>query len=311
MASTKPATFLEGWRLLLRHPSLFFWVYLVNLVLAWIGTRGFARRIGAVLNHSLIADRLVYGFDLGVVTSLRALPGSAFGSPATGLLGPSFVFTVFLLFITGGLLVTYYNDAPLSIGPFFEACGHYFWRFVRLMISFAVLLVPLLILAGLGLRLFGRIDDRAVSPFTAVIFMGVALAGIVVLLMCVRLWFDMAQVIAVAEDEPRMRKALRRAAGLLRQNFGSLFWLYFRISLLGWIGFGAGVRIWMSHIRPESINTAILLGQLSILIWLGTRLWQRASEARWYRLYWDAQTAESPAPATVVSSAVFGTPAES
>jgi hypothetical protein len=311
MASPKPAAFLGGWRLLLRHPSLLCWVYFVNLALAWISSGGFTRRIGAALNHSLIADRVVYGFDLGVITSLRALPGSPFDSLATGLLGPSFVFTVFLLFITGGLLVIYSNDAPLSIGPFFEACGHYFWRFVRLMIFFAVVVVPELILAGLALRLFDRVNDRAVSPFTAFIFLAVALIVIVALLMSVRLWFDMAQVIAVAEDEPRMRKALNRAAGLLRQNFGSLFWLYLRISLVGWIGFGAGVHIWMSHIRPESINTAILLGQVSILIWLATRLWQRASEARWYREYLNARKAGSPAPAKVVSAAVFGSPAES
>ncbi len=311
MASTKPATFLEGLRLLLRHPNPFFWVYIVNLVLAWISSRGFAGRVGTVLNHSVIADRLVYGFDLGVIASLRALPGSPFGSPATGLLGPSFVFTIFLLFVTGGLLVTYFNDAPLSSGPFFEACGHYFWRFARLMAFFAVVLVPLLILAGLALRQFDPINDRATSPFAGVIFLAAALIVIVALMMCARLWFDMAQVIAVAEDEPRMRKALRRAAGLLRQNFVSLFWLYLRISLVGWIGFGAGVHIWMSHIRPESIKQAILLGQLSILIWLGTRLWQRAGEARWYRLYSDARKAESAAPATVVSPAVFGAPAES
>jgi len=109
----------------------------------------------------------------------------------------------------------------------------------------------------------------------------------------------MAQVIAVAEDEKKMRRALRLSAGLLRRHFGSLFWLYFRVSLIAWIIFGVGVRIWMHHLPPESTGVAVVLGQLIILSWIGTRLWQRASEALWYRKYQEAivvPAAYSPAP---------------
>ena len=146
-----------------------------------------------------------------------------------------------------------------------------------------VVLIPIFILSGITYRIYGRIDKQSISPLPAVHFFEAAAVVILLLLICIRLWFDMAQVIAVAEDERRMHKALRRAAGLLRHNFGSLFWLYFRVSLIAWIVFAVGVHIWMEHLRPESILAPFLLSQFLIIFWQGCRLWQRASECIWYR----------------------------
>jgi hypothetical protein len=111
----------------------------------------------------------------------------------------------------------------------------------------------------------------------------------------------MAQVIAVAEDERRMRKALRRAATLMRHNFGSLFWLYFRVSLIAWIVFAAGLHVWMTHLNPASILAPFLLSQFLIIFWQGCRLWQRTSECLWYREHQRAiavsAEADEPSPA--------------
>jgi hypothetical protein len=127
---------------------------------------------------------------------------------------------------------------------------------------------------------------------------------VVFLLMVVRLWFDMAQVIAVAEDEKRMHKAIRLAAVLVAKNFVSLFWLYFRISFIGWLLFAAGLHIWMISLPPTSTVLAFILSQLMILVWVGTRMWQRASEALWYRDYRATQEAMqpvwTPAPTPVI-----------
>jgi hypothetical protein len=50
----------------------------------------------------------------------------------------------------------------------------------------------------------------------------------------------------------------------------------------------------MFQLSPQSNVAAFLVSQLMILIWIGTRLWQRASEAIWYR---DYQANHAPAPA--------------
>src|SRR6202041_688287 len=121
-----------------------------------------------------------------------------------------------------------------------------------------------------------------------------------------RLWFDIAQVIEVAEDESRMHRALRHAASLLAHNFGSLLWLYLRISLLAWIVFGLGMYLWMFCLSPLSPTAAFLLTQLMLVFWIAARLWQRASEALWYRQYQAASVTElaynptpSPQPAPI------------
>jgi hypothetical protein len=209
-----------------------------------------------------------------------------------------------MIFSTGGILATYVFDTKPTTTAFFEACGHHFWRFVRLLVYLALAFVPLGILIAICSAIHNSIDDKLNSPYPAAYFSGASLLLILLLVMVLRLWFDLAQVIAVADDETRMHRALRRAASLLKHNFGSLFWLYLRISLLAWIFCGLGLYLWMYQLSPLSITTAFLLTQLMLIFWIATRLWQRASEALWYRQYQAAMVPEpaypaSPAPAPV------------
>ena len=139
-----------------------------------------------------------------------------------------------MIFATGGILATYYSGQRLHAGGFFEACGHHFWRFVRLTIYLLIVLIPVFILGGIAYHVYDRIDKQSISPMSAVHFFEAAVV-VLFFLICIRVWFDMAQVIAVAEDERRMHKALRRSAALLRHNFFSLYWLYLRVSLIAWI----------------------------------------------------------------------------
>jgi hypothetical protein len=283
MEGAKPKTFFAGAAIVWRHQRLLWLVYAANLLLAFVGTRGAVARTGEILNHSLVAERLVHEFDLGAYGELALHPSLPFSASRPIMLYSSILFALFMLFATGGVLAAYYEDRRVTAGNFFQACGEHFWRFLRLMIGFAIALIPVGILIRLAGFLYRRVDRQSISPFPAVHIVEVAAVIIVLLMMCLRLWFDMAQVIAVAEGETKMRRALKSSARLLRHNFGSLFWLYLRISLLGWVGFWLGLRVWMEHLRPEAIGRAFLVSQAMIVFWLATRLWQRASEALWYR----------------------------
>jgi hypothetical protein len=251
----------------------------------------------------LAAGQLVNGFNLGALGSLAANPESPFGGSISASLSAAILFTVFMIFATGGILATYYSGQRLHAGAFFEACGHHFWRFVRLTIYLLIALIPVFILGEITHRVHDRIDKQSISPMRAVHFLEVAVVVFLLLLICIRVWFDMAQVIAVAEDERRIRKALRRSATLLRHNFLSLYWLYLRVSLIAWIIFAIGLHIWMTHLRPESILAPFLLSQFLIIFWQGCRLWQRASEAIWYREHQRAIAVATPSyePLPVIS----------
>ena len=310
MADATPRTFFSGASLVWGRQRVLWLIYVVNFALVYFATRGTNERIAAILNHSLAAGQLVKGFNLGALGSLAANPESPFGGSISASLSGAMLFTVFMIFATGGILATYYSGQRLHAGAFFEACGHHFWRFVRLTIYLLIALIPVSILAEITHRVYDGIDKQSLSPMRAVHFLEVAVVVILLLLICIRLWFDMAQVIAVAEDERRIRKALRRSATLMRHNFLSLYWLYLRVSLVSWIVFAIGLHIWMTHLRPESIFAPFLLSQFLIISWQGCRLWQRASECIWYREHQRAEAVATPAyePPPVSSQQLFAAP---
>ena len=310
MANATPRTFFSGASLVWSRQRVLWMVYAVNFVLAYVATRGTNERIAGILDHSLAADQLVHGFNLGAFGSLAMNPEFPFGGSISASLLGAILFTVFMIFATGGILATYYSGQRLRAGAFFEACGHHFWRFVRLTICLLIVLIPVFILGGIAHHVYDRINKQSISPMPAVHFVESAAVLLLLLLICIRVWFDMAQVIAVAEDERRMHKALRRAASLLGRNFFSLYWLYLRVSLIAWIVFAVGLHIWMTHLRPESILAPFLLSQFLIIFWQACRLWQRASECIWYREHQRAMAVLAPTydPAPVIPQEALAAP---
>jgi hypothetical protein len=300
MSTARPKTFAAGAALVWRWQRIAWWIFVVNLVLARFATRGMVEHAAPVLNHSVASERLVNGFDVLALLELVIQPDSPLQAPGPAFFHYSVIFAIFMIFATGGILATYVFDARPTASAFFEACGHHFWRFIRLLIYMLLTFIPVGILVAICGEVYSRIEANSDSPYSSFYFLLAATSVILLLLMLLRLWFDLAQVIAVADDETRMHRTLRRAASLLWHNFGSLFWLYLRISLLAWIFSALGVYLWMNHLGPQSTTAAFLLAQAIVVFWTGTRLWQRASEALWYREYQATSVTEpavSPPPA--------------
>ena len=80
-----------------------------------------------------------------------------------------------------------------------------------------------------------------------------------------------------------MGRALVHALRLTLANFTALFWIYLRISLIAWAFSAAALWGWIKLVRPDWIGVSFLLGQTVLLVWLGTRLGQRASGTLWYQ----------------------------
>ena len=288
----RPKTFASGAALVWRWQRILWWIFIINLVLAFWATKGMAERADGALSHSVASGRLVNGFDLFSLAEFAGQPDTPLEQPGPAVFHYSVIFAIFMLFAAGGILATYVFDAKPTTTAFFEACGHHFWRFFRLVIYLLLAFIPIGVLAAICQSVRNRIDAASNSPYAADFFFIAASLIILLLTMILRLWFDMAQVIAVAEDETRMHRALRHAASLLAHNFGSLYWLYLRISLLAWIVVGLGMYLWMFRLSPLSTTAAFLLTQLMLVFWIAARLWQRAFEALWYRHYQAASVTE-------------------
>lgn len=277
--------------LLWRRQYLLWWIFAVNFALAALGAIPAAVHLAGVLGNSLAGQRLVTQFDLGVFLELMMKPQVSGG--ASLALFP-LIFFVFMLLAEGGVLLSYREDRKFRAGEFFGAGGRYFWRFARMMICLMVILIPLLLIWRAVYDWSGRLASDSPNPLAG-FHVEVIGGGIFVLvLLAVRLWFDMAQVRIVAEDERSAVRALRWALGTTARHFGSLYWLFLRISVAAWIEMGLLFWIWMNHVPHEHMGLSFLVAQISLLLWLAARLWQRAGETIWYRRRIDAEAVVSP-----------------
>jgi hypothetical protein len=272
-----------GWRLVWQTQRVLWWIYAVNLVLGFLSATAFALKLRSVLDHSQAAQHLYQGFDLAYFAELVANPGVQMSARPASALGFAAVFFVFMLFATGGILDTYVRNRALVPGEFFQACGAFFWRFVRLLLWLMLFVVPL----GLLVREITR-WSRHVSGHFAPEQLGfavqvVGLGFVLLVLAIVRLWFDMAQVRAVIEDERRMACNLGRAFRLILVNFTELFWMYLRPSLLAWSGTALAIGFWIKLTAPHHTGFSFLVGQFIAVLWVLARLWQRASQVIWYQ----------------------------
>jgi hypothetical protein len=296
MAQQNSGAFWGGAGLVWRRQHIVWWIFVVNFVLAFFSIHGVLPRTGAILDHSLAAHRLVNGFDLGALGELQLRPGVSPLDVSPAAEAYSLVFFVFMLFMTGGFLEVYSRDIRLTTSEYFEACGAFFWRFFRLMIFLLLCLIPIGISRHILRAIANHIGDNAVSAMTGVWCQIVAGIVILLLILILRLWFDMAEIYCVAQNERRMRRALRTAWRVTFGNFGDLFRLFLSIAIIGCIGFGMGLWLWMYVLPPTAIKAEFFLGQLMILWWLSTRLWQRSGETIWYQRHL-AHAAEAAAPA--------------
>lgn len=269
----------EGARRVWGRQRIVWWIFTVNLILAFASAMPLAHPIGDVTDHSLAARRLVNGFDWGAYSELLSTPDLNFESRIPGSGSAVVVFFIFMLFMTGGILASYANEYSLSTREFFANCGAFFWRSVRLFFFMAIVLTPIVIGGRALLHQAGKAVNDAAAEKTGYWFALFTILLTLFLMMAVRLWFDMAQVRVVVEDESAMARSCLQAFKVTFSNFGSLLWIYFRISLLAWLALAVGLWLWIRL----SGGVAIIMLEGVLLCWVATRMWQRASEVAWYQ----------------------------
>lgn len=277
-------TVSTGWKLVIRHHRILWWVFFVNLMVGVLASVGPRLLFGKVLDNSMNSARLVDGFDLTAFFALLMKPEISLGPLVAGSLVLAGLFMLFMLFISGGILVTYREDRKLSTAEFFEASGAYFWRMVRLMLMSLVPFVIINIAWTLVSSLSSKLSSDA--PQEKLGFWVQVISGFVLLLvfLLVRLWFDVAQVRAVAQDERGMFHNLMRTFRVAKGAIWSLLWMYFRISLLAWGAIIFGGWAW-ANLPSRATMLTILVLEGILLLQFFARLWQKASCIAWYHQY--------------------------
>jgi hypothetical protein len=187
----------------------------------------------------------------------------------------------YLLFLDGGIFSVYLEDRKLSRAEFFENCGLYFWRMLRLAIYS---LVPFAVLAAIHQPISNYADKLARDAGPERLGFCVQLAGtllIMLLALLVRLWFDLTQARVVHDNERGILRVLLRS---FRLAFASgLYVKYLGIALFGIVAFAVGATIWF-YLPHRAMFASFFVWELVVLTSIATRLWMKATSARWVAL---------------------------
>jgi hypothetical protein len=271
------------------------WFFLLNLTLASMGAAVFRINAGNVLNNSLESSKLTQGFDLGTLVELLARPevGSMRAMNASSF-DFAFLFFLLTLFFLPGVFLGYASDHRLPRQEFFRACGQNFWRYVRILIFYLFIAgIPIGILFGIQKAIDKAADSSTneLLPFTLEM---ICLTVIFLVAMFFRAWFDQAEVEIVLRDQNAVRKTIGPARR--RTSFG-LWATYLIIAVLAGIFLIIGLWLWHSIVPPSGVLGAFIVSQLTLLVWLKMRFWQRACAVVHYERQQEMPVVETyPSP---------------
>jgi hypothetical protein len=291
-----------GLGMVARNKRYIFWFWMLNLTLAEFGTAAFRRSAHAILDHSLYAGQLVHGFHVAVLGELLTRP--EFG-PMQSATMPAMYFAVLFFIATAlflpGVFQGYASTYRLPREDFFRACGRNLWRFIRLMIVAGIVMgIFTGILFGINAAIVKKAGESTneLLPFQLQM---TGLAVIFLIMTTLRIWFDLAEADVVLNDQRAVRKSIGSA---FRHTFRSLFRLlasYVGATIVAAIILVGGIWVWMKLVPAEGVFGAFIVAQITLLLLLIPRFWQRGIAVA----YWEQKMVAPLAPIrTIVAEPV-------
>jgi hypothetical protein len=259
------------------------WFYLLNLTLAEFGVSALRNQLHGILDHSLYSDRMLHGFDAGVYIEMVTRPeyGSSMGTTMPMVYFGLLFFVMTALFLPG-VLQGYASTYRLPREDFFRACGRNLWRFIRLMIVAGIVMGA--VTGGLfGVR--AALLKKAAESTNELLPFSVSMASLVVIFLvmaALRIWFDLAQTDVVLSDQRAVRKSIAAAFRHTWRNLGRLLASYVVTTIVAAIVLVVGLWVWMKLVPPASLIEAFLVSQLTLLVLLIPRFWQRGVVVTYY-----------------------------
>ena len=259
-----------GWGRVAHNKRYIIWFYVLNLVLACLGAASFSNQAHDFLDHSLLSERLVHGFDVGVLIEMFARPefGPTLAARVAGLHFALLFFFATALFLPGVLQGYAARPTGLPREDFFRACGRNLWRFIRLMIVAGIVMGAV---AAALFGLHGVLERKAAESTNELLLPEVRFAGLAVIFLvmtALRIWFDLAQTDVVLSDQRAVRKSIGIGFRHTWRNLGRLLGSYVVTTIVAAIVLVAGLWVWMKFVPPASVGGAIVVSQLMLLLLL-------------------------------------------
>jgi hypothetical protein len=266
----------SGLGMVLQNKRYIVWFYVLNLFLGFFGTAAFVNQVGTILDHSLQSERLLHGLSLAVLIEVFSRP--EFG-PTAASRAPAMFFAVLFMAATAlflpGVFQGYASTYRLPREDFFRACGRNLWRFSRLMIVAGIVMG---IVAGVLFGINGALVKKAGDSTNELLPFEVQVTGLVMIFLVMttlRIGFDLAEVDVVLSDQRAVRKSISAGFRHTFRHLGRLLGSYVVATIAAAIVLLGGLWMWMKLVRPESVWGAFAISQLTLLVLLIPRFWQR------------------------------------
>ena len=272
-----------GWDRVTRNKRYIVWFYVLNLVLAWLGAAAFSNQLHDYLDHSLLSQRLVHGFDVGVLVEMFVRPefGTTHAARVSGLHFALIFFFATALFLPG-VLQGYASTYHLPREDFFRACGRNLWRFIRL------LLVAGIVMGVVAAALFGLhsvVEKKALESTHELLLFEVRVVDMIIIFLvmtALRIWFDLAETDIVLSDQRVVRRSIGTGFRHMWRSLGRLVGSYVVTTVVATVVLVVGLWAWMKLVPPASVLGAFFLSQFLLLLLLIPRFWQRGVAVTYY-----------------------------
>ncbi len=273
-------------------------LYAINFLIAAIIAWGFHSVLARTIGDSMSLEHLVKDFDYTVYTDFMFKFGGRIGSLLSQISWLIFFYLLLNTLLGGGTIAILKNgEEHFSMGSFFENCGAYFFRFLRLLLIFGVILFLVGIASSMVLGfLYSALISNAVSevwPFTFAISLFLLFLFVVMLIVMMA---DYAKVATVVNDARSMLKTSWQAIRFVFRHFLSTVGLQLSLILLLLIAvivyLVLEAQIGMA--TPFAILVMFVIQQISVGFKVWTRVMTFAGELE---LFGSFKTETAPIPA--------------
>lgn len=304
----------NGWSMVTRNKRYIIWFYVLNLTLAEFGVAAFRNQAHAILDNSLLSERLVHGFDVGVLVEMFGRPefGSTQAISAPAIFFALLFFALSALFLPG-ILAGYASAYRYPREDFFRACGRNLWRFIRVMIIAGIVIG---IASGVLFGIRGALEKAAGQSTNELLPFETSMACLLVIFLVIsvlRIWFDLAEADVVLSDQRAVRRSIAKGFRHAWRGLGALLGSYIVTTIVALVILAVGLWAWVNIVPPASLMGAFLVGQITLLLLLIPRFWQRGVAVTYYLKNMVEPIAEQPivplaAPVPVVEPVIVVPP---
>jgi hypothetical protein len=282
------SAYKKGLKSTFQKKKMWLFLYLINLLFAFLAAGPFSDLLESELANSKVIQHIFGGFDYTVFMEFYQQNSGAIWAFLGQAIILVFVFFVFNIFFSGGIINTFYkNKEHFILRNFWYDCSQFFWRFLRL--TFYFLMFHAVLLAIFGVLFYtiieGGSNANLVSEVTIIsgakiIFPIYAISAIILSMIQ-----DYAKIHIVSGDKKMLTKPILEVFKLTFKNFVKTASLYLLNILTILIIFGI-YRLLQTPFTSDNmmgIFILFLVGQLFLFGRIGVKLLNLGSATWMYK----------------------------